>query len=701
MDNSRVKSSDQIRTEILVNNFWYILLDILMFVLKVAAVAGYIVVKIFRLDIICAMLWAWISSTELAKKTRSACRFIYNHVSPLPALFAFSFMASFPIVVGATLEQDRAELELLALQIKSLTKPYLPAFSFVVGILFTYGVLRFLPRYNETCASINECLHAPRSAVDLLNHKTTPGEFPISPSEKLIHHLEEQLLTKNNEIASLRKDLEGEDEELAELLAEKDDLLEQQKKELANSQAALKEKEKKILDLTAEADRRARRAPKFTRDKLSGKLMRDDPPAKPMGNGPPEKPMYDGLPVRPESKLFKVFNDQLDILKNEVRTLKSQLVESGHASTSALNSLEIKHKQQISNLEAELARRQHDGASAEKSLLPRDRQIKELEHQLSQTHLDTERIGKALAERDHQINELQQQLSQHRIHAENVQGSLVKRDQESKDLQESSQKIFNSNHERINELETQLSQHQLVTSNVQDSATAQRVAELEAQLSQRTTEVDNAQNLVHQLEQQVSHLQAQLDQSTSYAQQSISTAGIRITDLMQQFSQCKLELASAQEAITDLRGKWETDQLEFAHFHLDHNALEEKHKALEECYNACEAQLRFSQSKLADADKLYVQYVDLCNKWNHAQSIQAKVIDEGVERAMACVEWQLKGRTAEETEQKCKEMGERLGGRLRPILDMVRWQMEKREEAWKATAPGVVLERGVAGNDRV
>ncbi|KAF7507915.1 hypothetical protein GJ744_009949 [Endocarpon pusillum] len=632
MENSRVRSCDQIRMEMLVNNFWYILLDILMFVLKVAAVAGYIVVKVLRLDIISAMLWAWISSTKLAKKTRSACRFISNH--PLAALYAFAFMASSPIVVGATME-DAEELELLALQIKSLAKPYLPAFSFVVGILLTYAVLRFLPSYNETCASISECLLAPRSAAD-----TTPGEFPIPPSEKLIHHLEELLLTKNNEIASLRKDLEGEDEELAELLAEKDDLLEQQKKEIANSQAALKEKEKKILELTAEADRRARRAPKFTRDKLSGKLIRHDSPATPMRNGPPEKPMHDGLPARPQSQLFKVFNGQIDTLKNEVRTLKSQLVESEHAaasamntlknqlvesdhasasalntlknqlmekddaSASALNSLKIKHKQQISDLEAQLARRQHDGASAEQSLLQRDWQIKELEHKLS--HLDTEGIGKALAERDHQISELQQQLSQYRIHAENMEASLVNRDQ---------------------------------------------------------------------LEQQVSNLQAQLDQSTSFAQQSVSTAGIQITDLMQQLSQCKLELASAQETITDLKGKWETDQLEFAHFHQDHDALVEKHKTLE-------GQLKLSQSRLADADKLYVQYVDLCNAWKHAQSIQAEVIDEGVGRAMACVEWQLKGgRTAEETEQKCKEMGERVGGRLKPILDMVRRQMEKREEA--------------------
>ncbi len=93
MDNSRVKSSDQIRMEILVNNFVYILLDLLVFVLKVLAVAGYIVMKIFRLDVICAVLWAWVYPSKFAKKTRSACRFISNHVSPLGALFAFSIIA--------------------------------------------------------------------------------------------------------------------------------------------------------------------------------------------------------------------------------------------------------------------------------------------------------------------------------------------------------------------------------------------------------------------------------------------------------------------------------------------------------------------------------------------------------------------------------------------------------------------------------
>ena len=389
--------------------------------------------------------------------------------------------------------------------------------------------------------------------------------------------------------------------------------------------------------------------------------------------------MHDGLPARPESKLFKVFNGQLDTLKNEVRTLKSQLVESDHTSTSALNSLKIKHKQQISDLEAQLARRQHDGASAEKLLLQRDRQIEELEHKLSQPRLDTDRIEEALAERDHRINELQQQLFQHCIHAESVERSLVKRDQEIKNLQESSQHFFDIGHaaqlvnernERISELEAQLSQRQLVTSNVQDSATAQRVVELEAQLSQRNTEVDSAQNLAHQLNQQVSHLQAQLD-----------TAGIQITDLTGQLSQGRLKLASAQETINEVEGKSITEKLEFAVFHEEHDALREKHKALEERHNTCEAQLKFSQSRLADADKLYAQYVDLCNNWKHAQRIQAEVIDEGVDRAMASVEWQLRGRTAEETEQKCKEMGERLGGRVKPMLDMIRWQMEKRDEA--------------------
>ncbi len=132
------------------------------------------------------------------------------------------------------MEQNAEELEFLALQFKSLTKRYMPAFSFVVGILLTYGVLRFLPGFNETCASINESLHAHQSVVDFLDHKTTPGEFPIPPSEKLINHLEELLLAKNNEIVGLRKDLEGEDDELAELMAEKDELLEEKTKELAN-----------------------------------------------------------------------------------------------------------------------------------------------------------------------------------------------------------------------------------------------------------------------------------------------------------------------------------------------------------------------------------------------------------------------------------------------------------------------------------
>lgn len=533
------------------------------------------------------------------------------------------------------MEQNGEELEYLALQIKSLTKTYLPVLSFGGGVLLTYAVLRFLLGYNETCASINEGLHAFPSAADLLNHKTTPGEFPISPSEKMIKQLEEELLAKNNEIAGLRKDLEGEDDELAELMAEKDDLLEQKTKELAISQAALKEKEKQILDLTVGANRRAREARKLIRESRLGKGMRDnsavkpvrnDPPLKPKANDLPEEVMRNDLPARPESKLFKVFNGQLDNLKNEVRILKSQLLES--------DSLKTKHEQHVSELKAQLTQCQHEATSTEKSLSQRDRQIKELEHKLSQPRLDTERMERSLIERDQQINELQQQLSQLRSQAESM---LIERDQEIKDLQEES--------------------------------------------GERLFDLGEALQSLDERNRRISELEAQYDQSTSYAQQSVSSAGIQITDLLEQLSQSKRELAIVQRTIADTEENSTMEKLEFAHVHEKYNVLKEKHEALEERYNACEAARKFAQDKLADADKLYKQYVDLCKAWEHAQSTRVGVIDKVVDQAMATVEWQLKGRSAEETEQKCKEIGERLGGRVKPMLDMIRGQMGKREEA--------------------
>lgn len=140
------------------------------------------------------------------------------------------------------MEQNGPELELLWLQIETLVAPCLPTLTFIVGILLARVVLRLLPGYDDTCSSINHKLHAPKSVVELLEYSSTPGEFPITASQKMIDDFNDLLSTKDKEIARLRNNLQQEDQELVDLLAQNDE-------EISDRQSALQLRDKKISDL--------------------------------------------------------------------------------------------------------------------------------------------------------------------------------------------------------------------------------------------------------------------------------------------------------------------------------------------------------------------------------------------------------------------------------------------------------------------
>ena len=309
-------------------------------------------------------------------------------------------------MVGATLEQNAAELELLQFQIKALTKPYLPAFGFVIGALVTYGVLRLLPGYNEACASINENLHAPRSVVELVEHPLIPGEFPFTPSRKMIDVLENSLLTKEKEIADLRKNLEQEDQELVELLAQKDE-------EISTYQTALEEKEKKISNLQVQADRR------------------------------PYVPL-----ARPQSSFFKEFRAQVMAL--EARLSQRDL----HAAN--LQQLLAQRDQRISELEDQLSQRDLDAVNAQQLLAQRHQQVQELEARLAQRDLDTANLEEsATAQYRQRITDLEAQLSQHDLDATTAQHSTLH--QHNLDAANAQQSIIQLN-QHVNELQAQITQ---------------------------------------------------------------------------------------------------------------------------------------------------------------------------------------------------------------------------------------------------
>jgi hypothetical protein len=93
MVSTQMKSPEQIRIEMLVNDFGYIILQLLLLIFKIALVITVVVAKILHLPSICAILWAWVYPTKFAAKIRSACGVVSQNVSPPVALICFSTVA--------------------------------------------------------------------------------------------------------------------------------------------------------------------------------------------------------------------------------------------------------------------------------------------------------------------------------------------------------------------------------------------------------------------------------------------------------------------------------------------------------------------------------------------------------------------------------------------------------------------------------
>lgn len=82
MASTLVKSPDQIRMEILINNFGYILLQLFLLIMKITFVVVVIAAKLLRLPTIYTVLSAWLYPTTFARRTRLACKFVSHCVSP-------------------------------------------------------------------------------------------------------------------------------------------------------------------------------------------------------------------------------------------------------------------------------------------------------------------------------------------------------------------------------------------------------------------------------------------------------------------------------------------------------------------------------------------------------------------------------------------------------------------------------------------
>lgn len=489
MSTAEVKSTEQIRMEILIQNFPYILQRLFLFLLTIIIVTVIIVAQILHIPTICARMWAWLYPSKFARRMRCVCRCVSRYVSLLGALWGLCTLCSLPIVVGATLEQNGPELELFVLWIKASVKPYLPAASFVIGTFFTYGVLRLRPDSEGASFGVNENVHATDPAVELFGHKFTPGAFPSTSSPSMVDDLKDRLLTKDEEIASLRKNLEQEDEELVELLAQKDE-------EISKYQTALKERDEKISALQV-ANMRSNQRPDSTTAEWPCFMLPS--PTEKIRVMRLEKQLDVALACKAEleqkvascikkADVLKKENCELQMLREEETKHGSRRLRRRAPPVDPQDCLLFKKLQtRINALEAQLL----EADNAQESIAAQhDQRVQQLEAQLSDAAETRESITSQYGQ---QIRELETQLSRRDIQAANAQ-----------------EVIAGQYDQRVRELEARLAQQDVDAANTRQAITAQydqRVHELEGHLA-------SMHQTNHTLENQLQHAQSALGDVT-------------------------------------------------------------------------------------------------------------------------------------------------------------------------------------------
>lgn len=617
------------------------------------------------------------------------------------------------------MEHNGPELELLQLQIKALAKPYLPAFSFVVGILLTYVVLRLLPGYDETCSSINETLHAPLSIVELPDHKFTPGEFPVTPSRRMIDELRDLLLTKDKQIATLRNDLEQEDEELVDLLAQKDE-------EISGYQTALQQRDKRISDLQAvkatptqqptpaldehtqelQKQLKAALACKAELEQSVAKLAKETDVLKKESSN--WRSRRNGPSLPPQSYVFKEFRDQIIALERQVSQRDLEAANARQSSTA-------KYNQRVSALEAELSQRDVDAANARQSLTAQyDQRVQDLGAQLSQHgSVAAANAQQLTAHHNQQVSSLQTVLSEGNLRLANAQqanGTLQNQLLRDRSALADMKKEFDSRAQRLDYLESQCVKADALYAEYQKLVKAFNDLKAQGEANAPTAELHAAREHIAEL----TRSKHQLEKKLKDPRETNAVYKITLENMERDFAKTRTLLQDNLDAIR-VTGGPSSGFLKMHHdLQQERDSWRVKCKTLEGKFYAMEiraANLTARERTLNLQLQRYKQYSSAAAvNAGTASSSQEREIDmtslheiqkerdavnhryeelvtrsqEILEAALGSVDWQLDGATAEEREQRCKDLGEDLGTRIKPLLEKIGCQVEKIERDAKA-----------------
>jgi hypothetical protein len=297
-------------------------------------------------------------------------------------------------------ENGLLALEPLQAELKALSNKCLPAITFTIGTLLTYGILRLLPDYKTSFANLNSSLHAPTPFDKPTNNQSVPGKFPGTPSRKPTAATDnnDSLLAKDKEIATLQELAKQKDQELAEIKAKAAKQITdgqtasaEIKKQIATLRESARQKDQELADLKAKASKQTSGGQAASADidnqtaiNLKAKF---------------EKELSDSqFALREKDKLISVLKTEVD-QKPDWRNGRFQIV--------------IKDLQgQVSSLEGQVAQSRADLARANASLAQSAQRVAELEGQLSQWGLEAQNAQNLLTQRGEQITALEHQVAE-------------------------------------------------------------------------------------------------------------------------------------------------------------------------------------------------------------------------------------------------------------------------------------------------
>jgi hypothetical protein len=317
-------------------------------------------------------------------------------------------------------ENGPLALEPLQAELKALSKKCLPAITFTIGTLLTYGILRLLPDYKTSFANLNSSIHAPSPSNEPINTESVPGEFPDTPSPKptIATDNKDSLSAKDKEIATLRELAKQKDQELADIKAKADKQITdgqtasaEIRKQMAALQESTRQKDQELADLKAKASKQTSGGQSAsaeivnqTATNLKAKF---------------EKELSDSqFALKEKDKLISVLQTEID-QKPDWRNGRYQT--------------QIKDLQgQMRSLEGQVAQSQSDLARANGTLAQSAQRIAELEGQLSQWGLEAQNLltqrGEQITALEHQVAEsarLQAQLSQREVEAAKAETTMA------------------------------------------------------------------------------------------------------------------------------------------------------------------------------------------------------------------------------------------------------------------------------------